>query len=268
MRYHIVDAFKDGRFGGNPAAVVVGPDLPGDELLQATAYRIGVPTTAFLTPDGDGQYRVRWFTPYAEVNLCGHATIAGARHLFAQPADADRPRLRFVSAHGVITAERSGDLIALTLPRPALTAAEPPPEVVEALGTPAVACAVSPDDVVIEVASAEAVAAVRPDFPALARLPFRGHIVTAPGTGGDDFVSRTFFPSLGLDEDEVCVTAHAKLAPYWAGRLGRSRFSALQMSPRGGRLEVQDAPDHVRVLGTAVPRAGDHELPLERLGSR
>ena len=268
MRYHIVDAFRDARFGGNPAAVVVQDAFPSDEQLQHSAHRIDVPTTAFLVPDGPGEYRVRWFTPYAEVNLCGHATFASARHLFGQAEDADRPRLRFVSDNGVITAERVGDLIALSLPRPPLTAGEPPAGLLEALGVTAVACAVSPDDVVVELESAEAVAAVRPDFPALARLPFRGHIVTAAGTGDTDFVSRTFFPALGLNEDEVCVTAHTKLAPYWAGKLGRRRFTAQQLSPRGGRLEVEDAPDHVRVLGTAVLRDGVHEFSLEELSSR
>lgn len=266
MRYHIVDAFADGQFGGNPAAVVVEAAFPTDEVMQAIAHRIGVPTTAIVVPVSSGKYRVRWFTPYKEVNLCGHATFASARHLFAQAEDAGRSSLQFVSDNGIITAERVGELLALTLPRPVIIPSDPPPSgLLEALGTPAVACAVSSDDTVVEVESAEEVAAVRPDFPALARLPFRGHIVTAAGAGATDFVSRTFFPALGLNEDEVCVTAHCKLAPYWAQRLGRRTFSAQQLSPRGGRLAVEDAPDHVRVLGTAVPRGGVHEIPLEAL---
>src|SRR5438477_9615869 len=127
MRYHIVDAFADARFGGNPAAVVVPEAFPAEDLMQSTAHRIGVPTTAFVVPAGPGEYRVRWFTPYKEVNLCGHATIASARHLFGQAEDADRPRLRFVSDNGVITAERVDACIALTLPRPALVPCDPPP---------------------------------------------------------------------------------------------------------------------------------------------
>jgi predicted PhzF superfamily epimerase YddE/YHI9 len=130
-----------------------------------------------------------------------------------------------------------------------------------------VACAVSTDDALVEVGSAGAVAAVRPHFAALAGQPFRGHIITARGTDGVDFVSRTFFPSLGVNEDQVCVTAHCKLAPFWAHRLGRGGLTALQLSERGGRLSVEHRGDRVRVLGAAVRRGGVHELALDAVGS-
>jgi predicted PhzF superfamily epimerase YddE/YHI9 len=121
-----------------------------------------------------------------------------------------------------------------------------------------VSCALSHDDVLVELESADAVAAARPDFAALNRQPFRGHIITARATAGADFVSRTFFPALGVNEDQVCVTAHCKLTPFWAGRLGRTTLTALQLSERGGRLQVQEAGDRVKVLGSAVLRAGVH----------
>jgi PhzF family phenazine biosynthesis protein len=204
---------------------------------------------------------VRWFTPSKEINLCGHATIASARILFRQPDNAGRTTLTFVSDTGVLRAELDGDMIAIDLPKPRLTTGEPPPGLLDALGVEAVACALSTDDVLVEVASVNAVAAVRPDFAALARQPYRGHIVTAPGGPyGADFVSRTFFPSLGVDEDQVCVTAHGKLVPYWAERLGRRRLTAIQLSERGGRLEATDAGDRIRVLGSAVPRPGTGSL--------
>ncbi|MFC0527577.1 PhzF family phenazine biosynthesis protein [Phytohabitans kaempferiae] len=265
MRFHIVDTFADDRFAGNPAAVVSAPEFPADAAMQSVAHRIGLPTTAFVVAAGPGEYRVRWFTPYKEINLCGHATIASARYLFGQAADAGRSRLRFVSDNGVLYAERVGDLVAIDLPSAALTPAAPPPGLLEALGVAAASCAVSSDDVLVEVESAEAVAAIRPDFAALARQPFRGHIVTAPATGGADFVSRTFFPSLGVDEDQVCVSAHCKLAPFWARRLGRTALTALQLSERGGRLEVEDRGDRVRVLGAAVSRGGVQELVFHAL---
>jgi len=269
MRYHIVDAFADERFAGNPAAVVPGPAFPAADEMQAVAHRIGLPTTAFVVPDGPGEYQVRWFTPYKEINLCGHATIASARHLFGLPGNVERERLRFVSGNGVLNASRDGDLIAIDLPGSRLTVAEPPPGMLAALGLDSVvACVVSSDDVLVEVASEEAVRAVRPDFPALGRLPFRGHIVTARADSEVDFVSRTFFPSLGVDEDQVCVSAHCKLAPYWAGRLGRRQLTALQLSERGGRLAVEDAGERVRVLGSAVPRGGARDLALEELAAQ
>jgi predicted PhzF superfamily epimerase YddE/YHI9 len=262
-RFHVVDTFADDQFAGNPAAVVPAAEFPPVGVMQATARRIALPTTAFVVPFGPGRYRVRWFTPQKELNLCGHATIASARHLFGQRDNAHHARLQFVSQNGVLYAERVGGLVSIDLPKSELTRSDPPPGLLDALGTDAVCCAVSSDDILIEVESADVVAALRPDFPALARQPFRGHIVTAAATSGADFVSRTFFPALGVNEDQVCVTAHCKLAPFWAQRLGRGVLTALQLSERGGRLEVTDAGDRVRVLGTAVPRDGGHDLVLE-----
>jgi PhzF family phenazine biosynthesis protein len=271
VRHHIVDTFADDRFAGNPAAVVPVPAFPNDEAMQRIAHRIGLPTTAFVVPAAAGEYRVRWFTPYKEINLCGHATIASARCLFGLDDNAGRPRLRFVSDNGVLYTERVGDLIAIDLPAAELHPADPPPGLLDALGlalgTDAVACAVSTDDFLVEVESAGAVAAVRPDFTALARQPFRGHIITARGTDGVDFVSRTFFPSLGVNEDQVCVTAHCKLAPFWAARVGGRGLTALQLSERGGRLAVEHRGDRVRVLGAAVQRGGIRELALDAAGS-
>jgi len=253
MRTQIVDTFADARYAGNPAAVVQLPDFPPEREMQAEAHRIALPTTAFLVPTAPSSYRVRWFTPYAEINLCGHATIASARCLSGGAAGSSR--LEFVSENGTLYTELVGDLVAIDLPSARLTPAQPPAGLFEALGVRAGSCAVSADDVLVELESADAVAALRPDFPALARLPFRGHIVTARGEAlGVDFASRTFFPSLGVDEDQVCVTAHCKLAPYWSRKLGRSRLTALQLSERGGRLEAEDAGDRVRVLGAALLR--------------
>ncbi|GAA2987906.1 PhzF family phenazine biosynthesis protein [Streptosporangium longisporum] len=253
MRFHVVDTFADESFAGNPAAVVVAEAFPAEEAMQGKAHRIGLPTTAFVVPAAaPDEYRVRWFTPYKEINLCGHATIASARHLFDR--DSGVKRLTFVSDNGVLRAERDGDLVAIELQAVPPVPCEPPAGLLEALGTTAVRCAVSSDDILVEVDSVQAVSAVRPDFAALATQPFRGHIVTARASSDVDFVSRTFFPALGVNEDQVCVTAHCKLAPYWAERLGRTRLTALQLSQRGGRLEMTLAGDRVRVLGTAVPR--------------
>ena len=269
MQCHIVDTFVGGRYAGNPAAVVPAERFPPVDLMQGMAHWIDLPTTAFVVATAPGEYRVRWFTPYKEINLCGHATIASARHLFRQPENARHDRLRFVSDNGVLNAERAGELIAIDLPAARLTPTGPPPGLLEALGVDAVACAVSSDDVLVEVDDVDAVTAARPDFAALARLPYRGHIVTARGAGEADFVSRTFFPSLGVDEDQVCVTAHAKLVPYWSARLGRRDLTALQLSQRGGRLVLQDAGERVRVLGSAVPRREVlHTEGLEPIGSR
>jgi PhzF family phenazine biosynthesis protein len=268
MRYCLIDTFAGGGYLGNPAGVVALRSFPGDDLMQDAAHRIGVPTTAFVVPAAAGHYRVRWFTPFAEVNLCGHATIGSARHLLARPENAGRQRLVFESDNGILYAQAVGDLIAIDLPKAALAATDPPPGLLPALGvTAALSCATSSDDVLVELSSASAVAAVSPDFAALARQPFRGHIVTAPAASGADFVSRTFFPALGVNEDQVCVTAHCKLAPFWAQRLGRRTLTALQLSERGGRLQLEDGAEVVRVVGSAVPRGGPRELALDMMGT-
>jgi len=148
MRMYVVDTFADGQFAGNPAAVVPVPAFPPVDVMQPIAHRIGLPTTAFVVASRLAEYRVRWFTPFEEVNLCGHATIASARHLFGQPRHAHHRRLRFVSDNGVLSAERVGDRIALDLPKAALAPRQPPAGLLAALGVRrAEACAVSRGDV-------------------------------------------------------------------------------------------------------------------------
>jgi len=270
MRVSVVDTFASAAHLGNPAAVVVLAAFPDDDVLQDAAHRIGMPTTAFVVAAAEaGSYDVRWFTPYATINVCGHATIAAARHLFARPENARRTELSFRSDDVVLSARSRGDQIALDLPAASLTHGDPPVGLLDALGvTAAVSCMTSSDDVMVELESAAAVAAVAPNFEALARQPFRGHIVTAPADSGADFVSRTFFPSLGVNEDQVCVSAHCKLTPFWAARLGRRRLSALQLSARGGRVEVEHrAGGVVRVAGSAVPRGPTYQLQPAVVGA-
>jgi len=255
----LVDAFADAAHAGNPAGVILVADgFPPTARMQEAAGRLELPTTAFLVPDGPAAYRIRWFTPRAELNICGHATMASAGWLYdVGRADLGRG-LRFRSRAGDLLATRSGSRIVLDLPRADTWECEPPAGLLAALGTPAVRCERASDDILIEVESAAAVRAVSPDFEALAAIDARGHIVTARADrdqpSGVDFESRTFFPALGVNEDQVCVSAHCKLAPYWQRRLGRARMEALQPSPRGGRLGVEVRGDVVRVSGTVAVR--------------
>ena len=253
MRFHVLDAFADADHLGNPAAVVILAQFPPVEEMQRAARRIGLPTTAFVLPRSPGEYAVRWFTPHAEINVCGHATLASAAHLFATLPGEPPERLAFRYGGGVLDCSRRRDLIGIDLPATEPEPFDPPADLVRALGVTPLSCRRSPHDVMVELPAAADVRAVAPDFPALGAQPFRGHVVTAPG-GGVDFVSRTFFPTLGVDEDEVCVSAHALLVPFWAGRLGRTSLTALQLSPRGGRLAAEHRGDRVVVYGSAVAR--------------
>jgi PhzF family phenazine biosynthesis protein len=256
MRAWIVDAFADAEHMGNAAAVIERQDgfLP-TERMQSVACGLGLPTTAFIVPDRPARYRIRWFTPREELDICGHATIASACYLYDVAGVASSARLCFCTHSGALYTARRSERISIDLPRMAMTPCEPPAGLQRALGARIVHCARAVDDIVVEVESEAVVAGLRPGFHALARIPCRGHIVTARGdSAGSDFVSRSFFPSLGVDEDQVCVSAHCKLGPYWAQKLGKRELSAVQLSAGGGRLLVGVTRSRVRVLGSASVR--------------
>lgn len=220
--------------------------------MQAIAAELALPTTAFLVPESDDVCRIRWFTPRSELAVCGHATVASACVLYERLGVPEPTRLTFVTVGGPLYAHRAGEFVSVDLPRVDVAEWAPPRALRAAIGAPIVHCARAADDVVIELESARAVAGIAPDFAALAGIDCRGHVVTARSPEPDtDFVSRSFFPALGVDEDQVCVSAHCKLAPYWGTRLGRRVMSASQVSQRGGRLRVEMAGDRVLVAGPA-----------------
>lgn len=259
MRLFQVDAFTGAAFGGNPAAVCLlgGPADPA--WMQAAASEMNLSETAFVEPRAGG-YGLRWFTPAAEVALCGHATLASAHVLYETGLAAPGEEIRFASASGPLTARREDGMIALDFPaRPAAPAA-PPPGLLRALGLDgAVWTGRSADDIVVVLAEEAQVTALQPDIPRLADAGARGVIVTAPATRpGADFVSRFFAPAVGVPEDPVTGSAHCTLAPYWAGRLGRAGLTGYQASPRGGTVRVRDAGDRVTLSGHAVTVFSGH----------
>lgn len=254
MRIYQVDAFADRPFTGNPAGVcIVGPDAdPG--WMQSVAAEMNVSETAFLVPLEDGgRYGLRWFTPTVEVDLCGHATLASAHLLWEEGEKAEM--LEFETRSGVLTAITAGDdLISLDFPADPVTESSTLAEVGPALGATPAGVYRGREDVLVEAADAEAVRRLAPDFRALAGIPARGVIVTASGDGHDgaDFVSRCFYPAVGIDEDPVTGSAHCTLASFWCPRLGRSALVGWQASRRGGRVGVELADDRVLLTGRAV----------------
>jgi PhzF family phenazine biosynthesis protein len=230
-----VDAFTAGPLTGNPAAVMPLERWLDDALMQAIAAENNLSETAFTVPsDSDeADYELRWFTPVNEVELCGHATIAAGHVLMTgQPA-------RFSTQSGVLTVGRRDDLLELDLPAARLAEVHEP-GLCAALGLPdapvwlAEGCN---DAAIIEVTDEAAVRAMEPDFVSLGKIR-RMAVVTARGDT-HDIVSRVFVPYLGIDEDPVTGSAHAALTPYWAQRLGRTEFSALQASARTGLLNCR-----------------------------
>ena len=244
-----VDAFAEKPFTGNPAAVMPLDHWLPDEVMQAIAAENNLSETAFTVPSerDDADYDLRWFTPMTEVPLCGHATFAAAHILIKGP------EIRFSTQSGVLTVTRDGDMLQMSLPAFTLEAGQVP-GLLEALrleqGEVHIAEGAEPA-VIILLPDEQAVRAVNPDFKALKALNLFLAIVTAPGTE-QDIASRVFCPSVGIDEDPVTGAAHAALVPFWADRLGRTRFTALQASKRTGLLDCELRDDRVILGGHAL----------------
>ncbi|MEU1498804.1 PhzF family phenazine biosynthesis protein [Streptomyces sp. NPDC005732] len=262
MRIRIVDAFTDRPFTGNPAGVLLlGPDgFPEDEWLQNVALEVNHAETAFAHPlpeGGDADWALRWFTPVSEVAMCGHATLATA-HVLRTTGTHTGP-VRFATRSGVLRASSKEDgTLTLDFPTAPLTPVDVPDGVAQALGAdPLAAFDTGPNigDLLIEVADEKTVRGLTPDLGALARYSGRGIIATArsadPGRGYD-FVSRCFFPNLGIDEDPVTGSAHTALAPFWSERLGRPDLTGLQASPRSGLVRTAVRGDRTLLTGGAV----------------
>lgn len=244
-----IDAFATGPFTGNPAAVVPLDRWLPDASLQQIAFENGLAETAFFVPVGPGRWHLRWFTPGAEVDLCGHATLATAFALTACLGFSG-DRLTFDSRSGPLAVARdAAGRLELDFPaRPAKP--EPaPPAIVQGLGATPRHFARAQANLAVFDTAAE-VRALQPDFAALATLEQYGTIATAPGEDCD-FVSRFFAPRVGVPEDPVTGSAHCVLTPYWAERLGRRRLHARQVSRRGGELWCELAGDRVRIAGGA-----------------
>jgi PhzF family phenazine biosynthesis protein len=253
LRIYQADAFTDVPFHGNPAAVCPLPEARSEAWMRDVAREMNLSETAFLVRRPDGAFDLRWFTPAAEVALCGHATLASAHVLWETGAHPAGEPLRFHTKSGVLTAERLPDgFIELDFPARVPEQVPAPEGLVEALGAPARYVGKGGLDYLVELDAEETVRGLAPDIRRLASLPVRGVIVTARGGGGFDFVSRFFAPAVGVDEDPVTGSAHCVLAPFWAARLGKTEMLAYQASARGGVVRVRVVGDRVKLGGRAV----------------
>jgi len=254
-----VDAFTDQPFGGNPAAVCPLQDWLPEATLQAIAAENNLSETAFFVPEGEG-YRLRWFTPTVEVDLCGHATLATA-YVITSHVDTSAETIRFDSASGPLTVTRDGEVFTLDFP------SEPPAPFDDTLpeggGAVADALGIVPQEVLkapkidggklMAVLASEAeVRDAEPDLAKVAALPGDGLIITATGDSVD-FVSRYFAPHAGIPEDPVTGSAHVVLTPYWARRLGKAKLEARQVSARLGVLAVEDKGERTLISGQVAP---------------
>lgn len=252
-----VDAFCDRPYGGNPAAVCL-LDAPAPAgAMQSLAFELGLSETAFVWPTADG-FSLRWFTPVAEVALCGHATVAAAHALVTAGRVGGGGPVRFHTESGELVATVDAGYVEIDLPAESPAGCDPPTVLAERW--PVVAAATGRFDLLVELADDVAVRTLRPDpadIAALAALAHRGVIVTARTSGaasdvGVDYVLRYFAPRVGVPEDPVTGSAQCLLGPYWARVLGRTRLRARQLSARGGALAVTVDGPRVRIGGKAV----------------
>lgn len=259
-RIRVVDAFTDRPFAGNPAGVLLLDDFPDDTWLQHVAREVNHAETAFAHPlpaGGDADWALRWFTPATEVDLCGHATLATAHVLHTTGVASGT--VRFATRSGVLTSTAHEDgSLTLDFPTAPLTATELPDGITEALGAEPLAAydtGRNVGDLLVELADEKTVRSLTPDHKALVRHSERGIIATARAedpSGGYDFVSRGFFPRVGIDEDPVTGSAHTALAPFWSERLGRTELTGLQASARSGLVRTRLRGERTLLTGHAV----------------
>ena len=283
-----VDSFTREPFAGNPAAVCLLEAEPPAAWMQHVAAEMNLSETAFTWPSGESlglrwftpvaevdlcghatlatahvlwetkrlakgeSIGLRWFTPLAEVDLCGHATLATAHVLWETKRLAKGETATFETRSGRLTANQAGDAIQLDFPAEPAEAC-PAGDLADALGSEIVWHGKNRMDFIAQLPSAEAVRCCAPDLQRLSKLQTRGVIITAKADSGKaDFVSRFFCPGLGIDEDPVTGSAHCCLAPFWSERLGKKSLTGYQASKRGGTVGCELAGDRVLLNGHAV----------------
>jgi PhzF family phenazine biosynthesis protein len=252
MKIFTVNAFTSSPFSGNPAAVC----LPGKELsigrMQSIASEVNLPITSFVFESGNG-FKMKWYSPKTEVELCGHGTIAASHILYEQGIISRDRAITFHTLKNVLTAKSSGSKIEMSFPALPGKACSPSEELIKILGVVPVNCAETEHHYIAELKDADEVRSLNPDFDKILTLPVFGVIVTAGSDKpGYDFISRYFAPRSGAGEDPVTGSAHCALAVYWQKLLNKNNFSAYQASKRGGSMELVLEGDRVSILGSAV----------------
>jgi PhzF family phenazine biosynthesis protein len=252
----LVDAFTSKPFAGNPAAVCLLEQAMPDDWMQSVAMEMNQAETAFLIKEED-QYRLRWFTPAVEVDLCGHATLASAKYLYTEGLADPKLPIFFETRSGRLSAtpvNKDGkDLISLDFPAIPTSPTQGSSLIRDALGADPVAVYRGKFDYLVELKSDEAVRALQPDLLQVRKFKARGIVVTARSAQpGYDYITRCFFPQSGIDEDPVTGSAHCMLAPFWAERLGKTKMTGYQASSRGGYVGVELVNDRVLLIGDAA----------------
>lgn len=252
MKVYQVDAFTDVIFKGNPAAVCILSGPAHEKWMQDIAMEMNLSETAFVYRQENG-FSLRWFTPEAEEDLCGHATLATAHILWETGVLESSGEAVFYTRSGRLTAKKDGEYIVLDFPVEEDMQVATPELIRLSLGVPILYTGKNRLDYIVELEDEEVVRNIQPDFEILEGLDARGLIITSRSKDPKyDFVSRFFAPGSGIHEDPVTGSAHCCLAPFWEKRLDKKKFIAYQSSKRGGYLRVTAGGNRVFIAGKAV----------------
>ena len=246
LKIYQLDAFTDTLFGGNPAAVCPLTEWLPDELLQNIAMENNLAETAFYVREKDG-YRIRWFTPAVEVDLCGHATLAVAQVLFFIE-NYSKPVLEFQSRSGKLRVVRENDLLTLNFPTDPIREVTITDEFLNCFSVVPIKVYKGLTDYMFIFENESQITQIKPDLTRIGKLNGRGVIITAIGNEVD-FVSRFFAPQSGIDEDPETGSAHTSLTPYWNAVLQKDKMTAIQLSKRKGFLKCRYLGDRVEISG-------------------
>jgi PhzF family phenazine biosynthesis protein len=250
QKMYQVDAFTDVLFGGNPAAVCVLDDWFEEKVMQKIAAENNLSETSFVVKKDD-HYEIRWFTPVAEVALCGHATLASAHVLFEYYNHPTNTIYLDSKYSGELSVTKNRDLLTLDFPKDVFNEINPPESIVKAFDKAPTNVYKGKTDYMLLYEDQKDIEQSTPNFHLLKESKARGIIITSKGKNVD-FVSRFFAPGCGVDEDPVTGSAHTTLTPFWSERLGKQKLSAEQISSRGGKLICELQEDRVRISGKAV----------------
>ncbi|TWT40758.1 PhzF family phenazine biosynthesis protein [Botrimarina hoheduenensis] len=257
-----IDSFAEEPFTGNPAAVALLPHAASDSWMRRVAAEMNLSEAAFVVAEGN-RYRLRWFTPTVEVDLCGHATLAAAHALWESGVCKAGLPIEFATRSGPLIATQTDGKIVLNLPATVSTPTHAPATVLKALGVHPISTRHFTQGLMLELATEEEIRSAAPDYLRLAEAEEDDFIITARSRDPRyDFVSRFFAPAHGINEDPVTGWAHCCLGPYWATKLGKNELTGRQLSNRGGTVGVRvlgkdpasDQPDgdRVELAGKAI----------------
>ena len=246
---YYVDAFTSKLFSGNPAAVIFSNDIDDENLMQNIAAENNLSETAFIREE-QNTFHIRWFAPSCEINLCGHATLASAYIFFKHIEPTATSFIVQSRKNGTLRVFKKNDLLFLDFPKDNLLKDEIK-DIDKIINKEILEVFSGRDDILAIVKNEEDVANLNVNFERLKQLSARGLIVSAKGENCD-FVSRSFFPATGVDEDPVTGSAHTSLIPYWSAKLNKSNLNAKQISSRGGELWCEINENRVYIGGNAV----------------